>query len=330
MALLLDTDQIDSRDRAEMLTAAFAEASAQAHLAYNPAAGAVRGRFDSWQLGPARIERASFSAVHITRTSKHIRNSPSPFIGAHLAQRKPLRMTHAETQQKIEPGQLFLADLDLTYEADWYGGQVSALFVPRDHLDLPGETIHAALLQPQRSPLYNMVANHIASTISVGDMVTNDPAAPTLGDACVEMVRAFLISAAGHGTEDGTALPDNILLAQIRDYVNRRLPDPDLNPAEIARAHHISIRYLYKLCANAGLSLEQWIISQRLERAHNDLARHDRDHWSIAAIAIGSGFRSHSHFTRRLFAAYGVAPSQWRREALEHPSARMQSNAAEP
>ena len=44
------------------------------------------------------------------------------------------------------------------------------------------------------------------------------------------------------------------------------LADPDLTPATIAAAHGISLRQLYKLCAEADLSLEQWIINERLHR----------------------------------------------------------------
>src|SRR5205823_5058184 len=111
--------------------------------------------------------------------------------------------------------------------------------------------------------------------------------------------------------------PDTVLLTRVRRYVLEHLTDPDLSPARIAHAHHISVRYLYKLWGQGELSLEQWIIGQRLERARSELARPEIGYRSIATIARICGFRDPSHFTRRFRAAYGMAPSEWRRVLVE-------------
>ena len=37
------------------------------------------------------------------------------------------------------------------------------------------------------------------------------------------------------------------LLLRVRAFIEDRLVDPGLTPAAVARAHHISLRYLYKL-----------------------------------------------------------------------------------
>jgi AraC-like DNA-binding protein len=63
------------------------------------------------------------------------------------------------------------------------------------------------------------------------------------------------------------------LLTRIRAYVRVHLRDPELSPDQIAAAHHNSRRYLLRLCQDAGLSLEQWIIAQRLAGARADLAK---------------------------------------------------------
>ncbi|WP_107657446.1 helix-turn-helix domain-containing protein [Nocardia suismassiliense] len=327
MALLLDTDQVDPRDRADVVAAAVQGASAPAHIVHNSADSEARARFDSWQFGEFRLQRSLLSGFKMVRTPKQIRNSPGSALIVSVPLRSTSRLIQADTQHEIGPDQLMLIDLDAPFELDWRCGPVLSLFVPRDKLDLSGDTIRAALNQPQRSPLHRLVARHIVLTAESADPLESDPGAPVLGDACAEMVRALLISTAAYGGEDGTVLPADILLSQISDYVHRRLSDPDLSPAGIARAHHISMRHLYKVCARAGLSLEQWIITQRLERARSDLARLDtRDH-SIAAIANRHGFRHPSHFTRRFRAAYGVTPNAWRREALERSSDTMRSSS---
>ncbi|MFQ6327482.1 helix-turn-helix domain-containing protein [Nocardia sp. CWNU-33] len=68
---------------------------------------------------------------------------------------------------------------------------------------------------------------------------------------------------------------------------------------------------------SAEYSLEQWIISQRLDQVPAELARADSRHRSIAMVARRWGFRDPSHFARRFRAAFGMSPREWRRTALE-------------
>ncbi|WP_433665232.1 helix-turn-helix domain-containing protein [Nocardia sp. CA-128927] len=320
---MLDTDSTDPRDRFDMLAAAVQEASAPSHLVRTSPYGAVFGHIDIWRLGHVHIKRGSFSDVRLVRTPEQIKSSPTPLLCVQLQMGGMTRLTHADTRVEFRPGRLYLLDLDLEYELDWIGGRVTSVHIPHDKLNVSVETIRAALLRPQCSPLYPLIANQIALMSDSSDALEGDPAAPALGDAFAEMVRAYLLSAARQSNPDGTALPRDILLTQIRDYAHRRLCDPNLSPAQIARAHHISVRHLYKVCADAGFSPEKWIVAQRLERAHSDLARFDMRHRSIGAIAYSLGFRSPTHFARRLYAAYGLTPSRLRREALEQQAADL-------
>ncbi|WP_433662655.1 helix-turn-helix domain-containing protein [Nocardia sp. CA-128927] len=326
MAIVLDTDQFDPHDRADVVASALQDVSAPAYIVHSPWHGSVYARYDSWQFGQLRLHRAVMSGLAVARTPKQIRNSPSSLLAIQLQQHGSVRLTYAGTQHEIAPGQLLISDLDMPHEIDWRGGQGLSMFVSREQLGLSVETIRTALIQPQRSPLYHFLAKQMALTSDVGDEMESDAGASAVGDACVELVRAFLMSAATHGKEDGNAVPQDILVTQIRAYVRSRLSDPDLNAASIARAHNISVRYLYKVCADAGLGLENSIIAQRLERVRNDLARPDIRHRTIAAIADSHGFRGPAHFSRRFRAVYGRTPSDWRREALERSSATEQSN----
>jgi len=94
--------------------------------------------------------------------------------------------------------------------------------------------------------------------------------------------------------------------------------DPDLQPSTIAAAHHISLRYLYKLCAQADFSLEQWIIGERLQGARDELTRPESRQRTIAMVARRWGFSAPTHFSRRFRTAYGLTPSEWRRITTVH------------
>ncbi|WP_443217637.1 helix-turn-helix domain-containing protein [Saccharothrix sp. CCNWYY140] len=63
--------------------------------------------------------------------------------------------------------------------------------------------------------------------------------------------------------------------------------------------------------------MEQWIISERLRGAREDLIRRTDRSRTIATIARRWGFGDPTHFTRRFRAAYGITPSEWRRAGTE-------------
>ncbi|CAM4519554.1 helix-turn-helix domain-containing protein [Nocardia ninae] len=319
MAIVLDTDKIDARDRAEVMATAVQQLSAPAHLVHDPADGPVRAYFEAWEFGQVCLHRTRMSGFHLVRTPKQIRLSPSSLLSLAIQGDRSSCLTQADVQYETSPGDLFMVDLAVPYQLVWRGGTVTALVLQVDQLGLSPETVTAAPAHLRRSPIYPLFANHLALMGESADLLHDDTATKQLGDSCLEMIRTLLLSAAALGNEDTTALPTDILLAQIRSFVRRRLSDPDLNAPTIARAHSISLRYLYQVWSGTGPSLEQWIIAERLDRVHSDLAREDTRHRSIAAIAYSHGFRHPSHFTRRFRIAYGITPTEWRRAALESP-----------
>jgi AraC-like DNA-binding protein len=105
------------------------------------------------------------------------------------------------------------------------------------------------------------------------------------------------------------------LQTRIREYVRQRLNDPELSARTIAQAHHISVRYLYKVLASCDLSLGDWIRSQRLEQCRHDLTITGTERETIAAVAHRAGFGDLTHFARSFKKAYGLSPREYRAAA---------------
>ncbi|GAA2207339.1 helix-turn-helix domain-containing protein [Nonomuraea monospora] len=116
----------------------------------------------------------------------------------------------------------------------------------------------------------------------------------------------------------GRAVPPHTrrraLMARIHAFVQRNLGDTSLSPDTIATAHHISLRYLHKLFHDEGHTVTGWLRERRLQQCRHDLA----DPWltdrSISTIAARWGFTSSAHFSQAFRSAYGLTPSQFRRE----------------
>ncbi|MFF1480150.1 helix-turn-helix transcriptional regulator [Streptomyces sp. NPDC058301] len=102
----------------------------------------------------------------------------------------------------------------------------------------------------------------------------------------------------------------NEMLSRIRVHIEEHLMDPDLSPESIARAHHISVRYLHKLFQSDGTTVSQWVRRRRLEACRVELSRSNR-RFTVAAVAHRWGFSSPSHFSRTFRGAYGMTPSAW-------------------
>lgn len=101
------------------------------------------------------------------------------------------------------------------------------------------------------------------------------------------------------------------ILARIREYIEENLMDPDMSPESIARAHHISVRYLHKLFQSDGTTVSTWIRQRRLDSCRADLGRLSNRRRTVAAVAQSWGFANPSHFSRLFRQAYGVSPSEW-------------------
>ncbi|UFR06646.1 helix-turn-helix domain-containing protein [Streptomyces sp. Go40/10] len=103
-----------------------------------------------------------------------------------------------------------------------------------------------------------------------------------------------------------------VLVPDILDHIDRHLTDTDLSPETIARAHHISVRYLHKLFEDEGTTVARLIRRRRLAECRRALTLRSWENVTIAAIANHWGFASPTHFSRVFRAAYGMSPREWR------------------
>jgi AraC-like DNA-binding protein len=103
------------------------------------------------------------------------------------------------------------------------------------------------------------------------------------------------------------------LLGRIHAFIDAQLGDPELTPAAVAAAHHISLRYLHKLFEPEPQGVAGMIRQRRLERCRHDLLDPAQADRPVAGIAARWGFSSAAHFSRVFRDAYGLPPAEFRR-----------------
>lgn len=91
----------------------------------------------------------------------------------------------------------------------------------------------------------------------------------------------------------------------------------DLTAAGVASRQHISESYLRKLFESEGTTFTDFVLRQRLARAHRLLSDPRRAAQKISAIAYEAGFADLSYFNRAFRRHYGRTPSEARLLALD-------------
>ncbi|MEV5828938.1 helix-turn-helix domain-containing protein [Spirillospora sp. NPDC052242] len=152
--------------------------------------------------------------------------------------------------------------------------------------------------------------------------LTDEPFAHHLGGAIVELVAGAAGEWLGVRDERADRAPERAaMLRAVQEWIEARLHEPDLCPARIAGAHHISVRQLYRLFQPTGTTVARYVRDRRLERCRRELADPFLGTQRIGAIAARWGMPDAAGFSRAFRAAYGVTPSAYRAAATgrHHP-----------
>lgn len=315
MAVLFDTDLVSRTDRIETWRAAMVDAVLPMNL-YIPDADRLSARVEAWQLGDLKLVRAESNVgMSMALTPRQAGARDEPLFSVGLALCGGGQYDQFGVQRTLPQGELHGVDLSIpfTYGRDEGGPSLSLTAMTADQLGMPVDVIRHAVVRLHTSPLYPLVRQH-ARSLAATPALADDPAATELGAATIELVRA-LFASASRDVRHGRDLLADTLMTRVRTYVRLNLRDPDLRPARIAAAHNVSVRYLFRICQEAGFSIEQWIITQRLLGARDELGSSSSRGRSIESIARGWGFADPAHFSRRFRDRFGMTPRDWRTAA---------------
>jgi AraC-like DNA-binding protein len=203
---------------------------------------------------------------------------------------RPFRVTH------VEPFDLLL------------------LVVPRALLGPRRDSIchRTAQLIPHSSTIGALVAPFVRQVWEAQDRDGATAGQDDLADGLVALVRALHADGARESTS-GSYLSGTVLLRRIKAYIDENLQVPALGPESVARANHVSTRYLHKLFEVEGVSVSEWIRHRRLEACRRELRDPTFAHETIAVVARRWGLSNPAHFSRIFRRAYGCTPAEFRR-----------------
>lgn len=104
-------------------------------------------------------------------------------------------------------------------------------------------------------------------------------------------------------------------LAAIKADIRENLGS-DLSIGAVAARHRLPLRYLQRLFESEGTSFTNYVVEQRLLRAHHMLTSPRHADQPIGVIAFESGFGHLPYFNRAFRARFGATPSDIRARAM--------------
>ncbi|MBU6535092.1 helix-turn-helix domain-containing protein [Streptomyces sp. NPDC057245] len=176
-------------------------------------------------------------------------------------------------------------------------------------LVLPAAEVRHPRRRPASGPVGTAEVRLLtAHATMVGRML--DRLGPAGADAARDTLAELARAAVGGGLDDAEPLLAPALAQAARDLADRRLTDPDLSPAALARKLNVSTRTLQRAFAKEGRSLSAYIRVRRLEEARRALVTPHR-RATVTEIAARWQFADSGHFARAFRRHYGRTPTDY-------------------
>ncbi|MEU4512650.1 helix-turn-helix domain-containing protein [Nonomuraea wenchangensis] len=313
MGVLVRTSELPAARRHEVWRSVVCDTLGPLDLRIDPDAP-LRGEIEVGRLGPVAVGTVRTSTPHsVHRTAGQIGQGNPEIYRVVLALSGSPRLAQAGRATQLSRGEFAIYDFTRPYELAYDSAVRLAVFsLPRDLLALPVDAVATLAAAPIGTesgagalavPLLRRVA---------ADHATYTPAsAARLSAVVMDLVGA----AVAERLELTRTLPEDsrqrTLLLRVHAFIEEHLGDAELDPATIAAACHISLRYLHRLFEPEQTTVAAWIRQRRLERCRAELTRGGTE--PVSAIGARYGLPDAAHFSRLFRRAYGMSPAEYRR-----------------
>ena len=272
--------------------------------------GEIRGGLN---LGELRFSEVSADPQIVTRTKAQIAcsNDDDFLISFQLSQNGLVKQNGRHAI--ITPGDFVLYDSTEPYTLD---------FNRRFHqliLQMPKRVLNQYLSNPEQYTAVTISGNDgIGAVLSefvfslVREYQQLDPVHPALADNLLNMIAMAISSSVLCQQLKQQSCSKNILKIKVLHFIENNYSNHQLSNQDIADAHGISLRYLYKLFHQHEVSLHQLIQQKRLEKSRELLKNSSYANCNLDNLSYSVGFISSAHFSRAFKKYFGICPSDFR------------------
>ncbi|MGC4851238.1 helix-turn-helix transcriptional regulator [Micromonospora sp. DT15] len=280
---------------------------------------------NAYRLTHHRVDTGPF-AIATTRQNGHLEIDVSALGRLAIGRNRTAHgdRSCAGSDHRFGPGDVFLVTRPQEpCTVHWHPGEVELCVLDLSVLEQVATTAPAR--RPGRIEFTELGAASAAlarqwrnTTSFVRDIVLNSPAdgaqSLVIGNAARMLAAAALAVFPNTAFTEPTAADRNdATTATLRRAITflEEHADRDISAADIAGAAGVSLRAVQlAFRRHLGTTPMAYLRRVRLVRAHHDLVRADPRQETVSAIASRWGFASHSRFTARYHASFGVPPRE--------------------
>lgn len=251
------------------------------------------------------------------RTRATLAADPTDDIGMVVNLSGPLRITHSGNDLILNDGEATLVPLNETCSFTHQPpGGILALRVSRTHLEPLVARIDDSCFR--RIPSGNVALKLLTEYMKVA-LVTKGIGPLRLQHLVAQHVYDLMALAVGAMRDASEAMECRGVraarLQALKDDIAKNIDQPDLSVSSLARRHRYTPRCVQRLFEMEATTFTEYVLEQRLLRAHRILTDPKRASEKISVVAWDSGFGDVSYFNRAFRRRYGLAPSDVRDEA---------------
>jgi AraC-like DNA-binding protein len=312
MPIVLNFDGVGPGDRAEFWREACAETFVGVDVrgaADEPIGGSVR----AYDLDDLIVGEIDASGQFMARTRRLIDRADNQYLLLGIQTRGTGRVAQGDRRSLLQPGDCALFESHRPFELNFDAAFDLWVFAFPQHLVRLGardrRQLAAQRVNARTGPAG--VARRALLDLAVhGEEFRGPPSGGALAlanDLLVTLLSAPLSESSKLAGSMQRSLP-----LRMKDYINQRLADPALTPAQVAAAFGISTRYLHKVFEGGPETVAHYIRGRRLERCRLRLLDPRFANQTVSTLAFEAGFGDLSGFNRAFKARYGLSPRQLR------------------
>ncbi|MGW7369380.1 AraC-like ligand-binding domain-containing protein [Streptomyces sp. NPDC054841] len=307
------TSVIPLNDRAEALRRTIREHVVPVELVLPRCPERVFADVSITGLGSLQVSSVRANPATVHRTPRLAKADWEPVLFISLQVSGESTVVQDGRDAVLRPGDIAFYDTRRPYTLLFDRGVDMHFFrIPLNEIALPDPAVHGVTARTfgAKGTISGLTSGYL-SQLATSPQLHEGTAARLLAAPSMELVRAVIAAESGSPALGAGPLHETLGL-RIVEYMRSHLADHDLTPASVAKAHHISVRYLYAVLARNGIGFGEWVRTHRLDACRRELSRVPPSTETISAVAHRWGFKSTSHFSRAFKNAFGVSPQTWR------------------
>jgi AraC-like DNA-binding protein len=313
MTVVFDTAEVAPEDRLDYWRDSSRQLFLPLHVDSELQAEPFRARSSMYDLCGVKVSRTISVASVVRRTAQDIVERDPECFTLVLGLRGKTVGSQSGRTDSWGPGDLTIWDSSQPWVTKWLEPNTALTFaMPKSMLRRDAQLLAAHTARPvsgttSRTRLVRRYLYQLVKALEVGEIAPDDVA---FAESLLSLVPALFVTRGA--TQAGRA----DLLLRVKSYIDEHLADPRLDADQIAQAHFISRRYLYRLFEPEQAGVREWIRQRRLQQCAKELADPMCAHEGIFGIALRWGFANPAHFSRCFRGAFGVSPREYRATVL--------------